>query len=205
MVGARLLEVLGYGGQRELMNAVGGNLSWSALRAGISALPARERRHSALRMLLTALEGARLSVPLVLRPLRPGNRPEARLKGAAALASRYAAEGLLGSLAGHFPEAAAGRSSRLVASLTVEGLIGRPRALEILTNAVLPVLGASGEPDLAEAIYRALPLPARYGSVKHIHAALDRQVTLNARRQQGMLYLLKQYCSQGGCGKCPLS
>jgi len=30
-------------------------------------------------------------------------------------------------------------------------------------------------------------------------------VPINFRRQQGMLYLLNQYCTQGGCGRCPLS
>jgi hypothetical protein len=98
-----------------------------------------------------------------------------------------------------------GRASRLIDAVTVPGLVGRPRAVELLTNAVLPVIAAAGEDSLAEAAYGALPLPARYGAVKHIHAALGGEVPLNARRQQGMLYLLKQYCTQGGCGKCPLS
>jgi hypothetical protein len=30
-------------------------------------------------------------------------------------------------------------------------------------------------------------------------------MAIDFRRQQGMLYLLKQYCTQGGCGRCPLS
>ena len=37
-----------------------------------------------------------------------------------------------------------------------------------------------------------------------MHRALA-PVRPSARRQQGMLYLLKQYCTQGGCGRCPLS
>ncbi len=43
-----------------------------------------------------------------------------------------------------------------------------------------------------------------YGAVRHLHRALA-PVRPSARRQQGMLYLLKQYCTQGGCGRCPLS
>jgi len=121
------------------------------------------------------------------------------------LASRFAPGGILASLRPLVVEAAGGRASRLIDALTVSGLVGRARSIEILTNAILPVIAATGEDLLAEAAYRALPVPVRYGAVKHIHVALDGEVPLTARRQQGMLYLLKQYCSQGGCGKCPLS
>jgi hypothetical protein len=92
----------------------------------------------------------------------------------------------------------------------VAGLIGRSRAIEVLANAVLPCLAAAG-PEAAvrraEAVYARLPLPARYGAVRHLHEAVGGAagVRANFRRQQGMLYLLKQYCTQGGCGRCPLS
>ncbi|MGH7606767.1 MAG: hypothetical protein ACREME_05465, partial [Gemmatimonadales bacterium] len=128
----------------------------------------------------------------------------------------------------------------LIAALTVPGLIGRPRAVELLANAVLPCLAALG-PEVrarrAEALYRGLPLSARYGAVRHLHEAVGGRISENRkpktgrdpdrfrfsdfrprqdtgngiavrvgfRRQQGMLYLLKQYCTQGGCGRCPLS
>jgi hypothetical protein len=72
-------------------------------------------------------------------------------------------------------------------------------------NAVLPCAATAGLEAEAEALYRRLALPARYGSVKHIQAALGGDVPLDTRRQQGMLYLLRQYCTQGGCGRCPLS
>jgi len=202
---AGMVEAMGYGGQRELLNAVAERLPWTDLRARVAGAGARERRRQALATLLVALEGARLSVPIVLRPLRPGNRPESRLKAAAALASRFAPCGILASLAPLAAEAAGGRPSRLITALTVADLSGRARAVEIVTNAVLPVIAATGDDALAEAAYRALPLPAPYGAVKHIRAALGGKVPLNARRQQGMLYLLKQYCTQGGCGKCALS
>lgn len=202
---AGIIEAMGYGGQRELLNAVAERLSWADLRARATGAAARERRGQALAALLVALEGERLSVPIVLRPLRPGNRPESRLKAAAVLAARFAARGIVASLTPLVAEAAGGRPSRLIAALTVPELSGRARALEILTNAVLPVIAAAGDDALAEAAYRALPLPARYGAVKHIREALGGAVPLNARRQQGMLYLFKQYCTQGGCGRCALS
>jgi len=133
-------------------------------------------------------------------------------------------------------------AASLVRALTVPGLVGRGRAIEIVANAVLPWLAAIGPEERvrrAEAIFACLPLPARYGAVRHLHEAVSRGpeettkrktksgsndfrlstfafrgtagvaggpgVHVDFRRQQGMLYLLKQYCTQGGCGRCPLS
>jgi hypothetical protein len=97
-----------------------------------------------------------------------------------------------------------------VARLTVrEGraLIGAARALELLTNAVLPFLAAGGEDGRARAmeLYRALPRPAAYGAVRHLDDALGGAVRVDTRRQQGMLFLRRNYCTQGRCGSCPLS
>jgi hypothetical protein len=198
------LEALGYGGQRELMAAVAGRLPWRALRPRLAGLRAAERAAAATAALAEALEASRLRVPLVLRPLRPGNRPEARIRGAAALAARFAGHGIGGYLTPYLSGAARGRPASLIRALSFEGAIGRARAIEVLANAVLPGLAAAGS-EAAEAAYRNLPLPVRYGAVRHIHSALGRAVPLNTQRQQGMLYLLKQYCTQGGCGRCPLS
>jgi hypothetical protein len=96
----------------------------------------------------------------------------------------------------------------LLRLLTVPGAIGRSRAIEIAANVVLPLLAAmhgGRHEGAAERLYALLPLLARYGAVRHLHEAVGGGVRLNARRQQGMLYLLKQYCTQGGCGRCPLS
>jgi hypothetical protein len=98
--------------------------------------------------------------------------------------------------------------SAMLRLLTVPGCIGRSRAVELLANAILPCLAAVG-PDgrarRAEVLYARLPLPVRYGAVRHLHEAAGRAVRVDFRRQQGMLYLLRQYCTQGGCGRCPLS
>ena len=96
----------------------------------------------------------------------------------------------------------------MTAALTVPGLIGRGRALEIVANAVLPWLAALGPEQRirrAEAIFASLPVSDRYGTVRHLHEAVGKGVPMSFRRQQGMLYLLDQYCTQGGCGHCPLS
>ena len=139
-------------------------------------------------------------------------------------------------------------AASLLAALTVPGLVGRGRAVEMVANAVLPWLAAlSPEQRVrrAEAVFARLPLPARYGAVRHLHEAVgagpgrdtrepqdewlkskteahsegvrvtsvgfhggklpQAAVPINFRRQQGMLYLLNDYCTQGGCGRCPLS
>ncbi|TMB67851.1 MAG: DUF2851 family protein [Chloroflexi bacterium] len=109
-------------------------------------------------------------------------------------------------------------TASVIAALTIPGLVGRARALEIVANAVLPWLAALGpeaSAHRAEAVFGCLPLPARYGAVRHLHEAVgavareprgqEQAVPINFRRQQGMLYLLDHYCTQGGCGRCPLS
>ncbi|GAG53040.1 unnamed protein product, partial [marine sediment metagenome] len=104
-----------------------------------------------------------------------------------------------------------GDAVQAVASLTLRGwgraLIGEGRAVEILTNAVLPFFAAGLEPrpGRALALYRELPRPAAYGAVHHLDEAVGGAVRVDARRQQGMLFLLRGYCSQGRCGNCPLS
>ena len=201
-----LLEALGYGGQRELMLAVACRATWGAVSAAMLHVPAARRGAIAESMLVGSLERERQKLLPITRceagAVRPRNRPEARLRGAGALASRFGARGPWGTLG---PLVEAGDAGRLVAALTAPPGIGRGRALEMAANAVLPCASAAGLGAASEALYRRLPLPARYGSVKHIHAALSGDVPLDTRRQQGMLYLLRQYCTQGGCGRCPLS
>jgi hypothetical protein len=180
------------------------------LRSGLAPLPARERAAEAWRLLAVAAE----TVPKFGRGGgRPAGRPERRLEGAAQLAARFAERGLLDYFVAFMEDAASGgfdskASPALVSALTVPGLIGRSRAVEMAGNAVLPCLAALGpeaHTRLAEALYRRLPLPARYGAVRHLHQAVGTALSVDFRRQQGMLYLLRQYCTQGGCGRCPLS
>lgn len=198
-----VLEGLAYGGEREAFACLGTALSWGELRSRLLALPVGQRAPQARTLLARAYE-------LIARParrsVRPGNGPQKRLEGAAALAARFAGPGLAASLVGPLeePEEAV---PGLVAALTVPRLVGRARAIEIAGNAVLPLAGAlCGEPAVSriEAAFGQLPQPARYGAVRHLHAASP-GVAPSMRRQQGMLYLLRQYCTQGGCGRCPLS
>ncbi len=200
-----LLEALAYGGDREAFRRLAEAARWGDLRAALLALPERSREPRAIALLTASYE--KLGVPRPIRPSRPGNRPEGRLAGAAALAARFAGPGLAASLIGPLaePETSA---KLLVAALTAPRLVGRARAIEIAGNAVLPLAAAlCGEPAASriEAVFAELPLPVRYGAVRHLHEVTRPDVRSNMRRQQGMLYLLHQYCTQGGCGKCPLS
>jgi hypothetical protein len=89
-------------------------------------------------------------------------------------------------------------------------LVGRSRALEMLINAVLPLAAALGgaRAARARALYAALPRPAVYGVTRFIETALASEgvrVPVNARRAQGLLALHRDWCTQGGCGRCVLS
>jgi hypothetical protein len=201
-----LLEALGYGGNREAFLHLARRLPWAQMRRVLLDVPPQERAAVALEELAQA---ATRPPKLAWRRagLRPGNHPGRRLEAAAHLAARYAeadlAEGLRPLLEGDAAQA--------VASLTLKAcghaLIGAGRAVEILTNAVLPYFaaGVEGQRGRALELYRALPRPAAYGLVRHLDEAVGGAVRVDARRQQGMLFLLRSYCSQGRCGTCPLS
>jgi hypothetical protein len=91
------------------------------------------------------------------------------------------------------------------------GFVGRSRALEIVVNVVLPVACASGDAELAgraRALFGRLPRPSAYGATRFIEEALASEgirVPVNARRAQGLLSLQRDWCTQGGCGRCALS
>ena len=89
--------------------------------------------------------------------------------------------------------------------------VGRSRALEILINVLLPAAAASGDHRLGErarSLFARLPRPAVYGATKSLEQGLADQgerLPINARRAQGLLALHRDWCTQGGCGRCPLS
>ncbi len=199
-----LMEALGYGGAREAFRLLAQRVTWSRLRGQLAPLAATERAGEALRLL-----GEAVPSPSVRQAgTRPANGPERRLQGAARLAARFAAEGFVTRLSDTLEQRTPKALKELIGLFAVEGWVGRGRAVELVANAALPWLAALG-PEAgtrrAESAFRALPLTARYGGVRHLYAATARGVSINFRRQQGMLYLLKRYCTQGGCGRCPLS
>ena len=162
--------------------------------------------------------------------LRPANHPARRLAGLAQLLARHdpRPEGL--AAPGDSLELS---PARLIATWTApaEGywrenlapglsatrppgaLIGRGRAIELLVNAVLPWVAALAEArDDGEraaqvrACFARLPRPGPYGALAFLETNLRGEGRpLDARRQQGLLALYKTECTQGGCGRCPLS
>ena len=211
-----LLEALGYGGDRQAFRALALRLPWRRISERLCRLPAGQRLHEARHLLLEAAgppAGGRA------RRGRPGNEGWRRLEGAARLAVRFCQGGLASRLEVIVVEAAEQGVSSLLAALSAadgqqalstgrQAFIGRSRALEMAINVVLPYAAACGDAalaGLAEALYGRLPRPAAYGVVRHLDRAVGGAIRVDARRQQGMLYLLRRYCTQGGCGRCPLS
>jgi hypothetical protein len=204
-----LLRALGYGGDRQSFTTLAARVPWKRISATLRRLPSEQRATEARRLLAA-------SSPAVARGQfrqgRPGNAGWRRLEGAALLAARFCCEGLASRLEKILSDTPEQGASTLLASLQVAGcpqaFIGRSRALEIVTNVVLPYAAAGGDAALArkaEAVYERLPRPAAYGAVRHLDRAVGQGVRVDARRQQGMLRLLRQQCTQGGCGRCPLS
>ena len=201
MLWGGMLEALTYGGERQAFRRLASAVSWEEMRAELSGVEARTRAAAALTRLSAAY------IPENFRGgVRPGNSARRRLEGAAVLAARFTGPGLAAALVGPLAEAESA-DGVVVSVLTVPRLVGRARAVEIAANVVLPLAAALCDEPAArviEGVYARLPLPARYGSVRHLHEAAA-GVRIDARRQQGMLYLQRQYCTQGGCGRCPLS
>ncbi len=202
-----LLAGLGYGGERGLLEALAERLPWPEL-AAVSDVELIEA-------LLLGAAGTQLSTATAVRP---ANHPARRLAGLARLLARHRPVFIEAALPA---EVLTGRASVLIASWTVAGerstaaLIGRGRAIELLVNAVLPWAAACAEQRgdqetaaLARACLARLPRPGRYGALAFLEANFrveGRSLPLDARRQQGLLALYKTECTQGGCGRCPLS
>jgi hypothetical protein len=204
-----LATACGYGGNEEDFATVAEALPWAGLRRSLAVAPVAEAASLALRLLsahLPPAAGGRR------RRGRPANALHRRLGAFACLLATLAGPGLAASL---LPPVAAADAPRLLKAIMVRGpwgSIGRGRAVEIAVNAVLPFALALAEEarqrPLEAAVlqaYRSLPRPGSYGCTRHLEEALVGGVPVGAQRQQGMLYLYRHYCTQGGCGRCPLS
>jgi len=229
-----ILEALGYSQNREPFRLLARVIPWRQLRVCIQAHPPQERVQVAEGVLLDRagflgpLAGdlgalpscsARrngvesLALPWRLVGIRPENHPARRLAGAARLLVRYLEEGLLAGLLEKLAEASVQGPQALTTALRVgDGLIGPGRADEMAVNVVLPFTlawaQARQDKPLAQAaltLYQRYPKLSPYGILRRLTAALGRELTGGARRQQGMLHLFHRYCRQGGCNRCPLA
>lgn len=219
-----LLEALGYGGDRQGFRRLGKALPASLLRDIASRFPEGPETALCAALLAVAGLGAAGEVEALLPPplappvrrvaSRPANRPERRLAAAARLLLSARC-----NLAAHALSSV--RSARDAREVTRDwtlksrgGLhsgLGAGRVTEIVANAVLPFVAAA-EPALAGRcleLASALPLLPPYGKTAFLERNLVRadgkRRTRSALDQQGLLALHTAWCSQGGCGRCPLS
>jgi hypothetical protein len=201
-----LADALGVGGDREAFRELAVRWPAAASRAAVLGLPA----DAAVEALTAGLMGMLRLDARAAASCRPANRPQRRLRALAALFVRSG-----GDLAcfARATVAEAGKAQQLLARWQVGGepaLLGPERARELLVNAVLPF--AALDPSLqprALALLAALPPGAAYGRTRFLEHNLRRADGKQRRRdavvQQGLLGLLNAWCSQGGCGRCPLS
>ncbi len=232
-----LLEACGYSRNREPFRQLAQALPWHRLRPTILSLPPKERLPTAESILLTTAgfpqpSDGETAPPLPWRVdgIRPENHPLRRLRGAARLLVRHAETGLLGGLKQAAARAEETGPQALTSALRVDesasdggrtasALIGAGRAREMAVNVVLPFLLAWAEEKedssprhTALALYRRYPSLPSYGILCTLTAALGRDLTSGARRQQGMLHLFHRHCRRGGCAGltsghelCPLA
>ena len=229
-----ILEALGYSQNREPFRLLARALPWRQLRSCIRGCPPQERVLAAESVLLGRAGFAGLlagdpgallpwsadrngvesvALPWRLVGIRPENHPARRLAGAARLLVRYLGKGLLTGLLEKVAEASGERPQVLTTALRVDaGLIGPGRADEMAVNVALPftLAWAQARQDkrLAQAaltLYQHYPKLSPYGILRRLTAALGRELTAGARRQQGMLRLFHRYCCQGDCNRCPLA
>jgi hypothetical protein len=216
-----ILDVMGVGGDRAGFRRLAEAFPVDAARRVTAGLDARNARGALTAALVYAagLGPAPLDMPGLVAAVspalasrgRPANRPERRLAGLAALyvrAGRDLASHALGSIA------AAEKPADLVAAWQAaadgNSLLGADRAREIVLNVVVPF--AMLQPVLeakASGLAAALPAASAYGKTRFLEANLARRDgkrgVRGALAQQGLLSLLNEWCSQGGCGRCPLS
>lgn len=216
-----LLGSMGYGGERAAFEALATSVSWAIVReqcggdggvlaalllgaAGLATLPS------------WATELVEAPREALMRPTgRPANHPARRLRALAALYGR--AGGDFVAYVGASVTASK-NAKELVARWSVAGddgerggsLLGLGRAAEVVVNVVLPFAGLM--PALApraRELAVSLPAQAAYGKTAFLERCLvrgdGRRRVGSAFEQQGLLSFLEEWCSQGGCGRCPFS
>ena len=211
-----LMEGLGYRHNRQPFLKLAQRAPYATVQRAALRLPPEERAPAILGWLLAISDlgdPAARSRPAGLRQtmskeewhlfrVRPSNRPENRIKGAARLLTRYLDAGLVEGLQA---AAGTGQPGHLTNALAVEGsggpaYIGAGRARELAVNAVLPFLHATGTDVIGSAQdSEYLELFRRYPKLPDNEVAREmagqlfpaewRGLAGNARRQQGLLHL----------------
>ena len=167
--------------------------------------------------------------------VRPINSPIRRLVGMSYLLLRYRKEGLFKGLVGLVKEVPAGRGCHrlekglmvttngycagrfdfgLVSRVGSPTLIGRGRAADIVVNVLLPFAFAwsefTSQPEPGEeavGLYRCYPRLTENSVERHMadQLGLNRGMVNSAQRQQGLIHIYNNLCTQGRCNDCLLS
>jgi Protein of unknown function (DUF2851) len=219
-----LFETLGQGNDRaafqRLALAFPPELAFELTR-GLPANEARANLDSALLAVANlgpVADGLPATLPTALIPGlprtgRPANRPERRLRAFVRLYLRAGGDFAAYALQSVERET---KVCHMIAAWQIASdrdgpaLLGEARARELVLNAVLPF--AAARPDLHEktlALLAQLAASAAYGKTAFLESNLKRadgkRRVSSAVEQQGLLAFLAEWCSQGGCGRCPLS
>jgi hypothetical protein len=216
-----LFDVLGVGGDREGFRRLATAFPASLARQVIGA-NTPEDAPAVLAAALIHIAGLGetpdlpFQLPSSMRPAlassgRPANRPERRLRAIAAVFVRGG-----GDLPSLIRESVALAKSvkQLVAAWQVSqrefALIGPDRAREVVLNLVLPFAASDVVlHERAVALLDELGASPAYGKTafleSHLRAGSGRRLVRRAIEQQGLLAFLGEWCSRGGCGRCPLS
>ncbi|HEX5415688.1 MAG TPA: DUF2851 family protein, partial [Chloroflexota bacterium] len=165
--------------------------------------------------------------------IRPANWPTRRIATAARLIVRHRHVGLAAVLLGPLRAPASPRALEEVFRMEdaesywathcdfghplpgrPAALLGHDRASEAVVNVLLPFALARAaqrdEPGLARAAwaaYRDFPRATAYEATRQLAADLGipPRHAATARRQQGLLHLVRNHCDQAGCLECPLT
>ena len=218
-----MFDVMGTGGDREGFRRLSETFSASTARAVLPGSSEGKDGEAELNDALLYSSGLAEGVPATgielpspLRPAlaqggRPANRPGRRLAGLAVLYGRSGGE--LAAWA-RGTVRATDSVKALVAAWQVsrEGtaLIGLDRARELALNVGLVTAALEqGLKEKALDLYEAMPVMAAYGKTAFLESYLRNEVgkrpVKTAMEQQGLLAFVSQWCSRGGCGRCPLS
>ena len=216
-----LFDVMGVGGDREGYRRLAAAFPASLARELVAAHDGEEASSllaSALVYVAGLVESSDppAGLPAPLQPAvassgRRANRPERRLRGIAALFVHGH-----GALAPLVRESVAKAPSvkELVTAWQVSqrglALIGPDRARGIVLNLVLPFVASDAVlGERAAAVVDELGAAPAYGKTafleSNLRSAAGKRLVRRAVEQQGLLAFLGEWCSRGGCGRCPLS
>jgi len=155
-----------------------------------------------------------------LSHLYPNNSPVRRIVAQSQLLQRYHERGLLMGILQLVDETPLTERRRkledgliIVSDNKSSALLGHSKAGEMVVNVILPFVFSWAENSLetrlaekAVKLYLNYPRLAENEITRHMAGQLCLEGTSNftACRQQGLIHIFRNYCSQGNCSQCPL-